>query len=73
MYSDYLTGIIIVFCLCQHVIIIVEVYTRDDFVINLGFWKTSEQEKHVIVDIKQIYNLKPTKKWNSNVHAIFPF
>lgn len=56
-----------------YVIIIVEVYTGDDFVINLGFWKISEWEKNVMVDIKQIYNLKPTKKWNSNVHAIFPF
>lgn len=53
-----------------YVIIIVEVYTRDNFVINLGFWKTSEQEKNVIVDIKQIYHLKTGKKWNSN---IFPF
>lgn len=44
-----------------YVIIIVEVYTRDNFVINLGFWKTSEQEEHVMVEIKQIYQLNPTK------------
>lgn len=45
----------------SNVIIIVEVYTGDHFVINLGFWKTSEQEAHVMVEIKQIYHLKPTK------------
>lgn len=45
----------------SNVIITVEVYTGDHFVINLGFWKTSEQEAHVMVEIKQIYHLKPTK------------
>lgn len=44
-----------------YVIIIVEVYTGDHSVINLGFWKTSEQEEHVMVEIKQIYHLKPTE------------
>lgn len=55
-----------------YVIIIVEVYTGDHFVINLGFWKTSEQEEHVMVEIKQIYHLKPKKKWISSVYAVFP-
>lgn len=44
-----------------YVIIIVEVYMGDHFVINPDFWKTSEQEEHVMVEIKQIYHLKATK------------
>lgn len=53
-------------------IIIVEVYTGDHFVINLGFWKTSEeQEERVMEEIKQIHHLNPTKVDFKYVRCIF--
>lgn len=53
-----------------YVIIIVKVYMGDNFVINPDFWKTSEQEEHVMVEIKQIYHLKATKVASKNVCCI---
>lgn len=53
-----------------YVIIIVEVYMGDHFVINPDFWKTSEQEEHVVVEIKQIYHLKPTEVESKYVCSI---